>query len=47
MMEEPPISSAQSVCTRGTGSEANGVVSNFANMSDAQKQHVLNFLRSL
>jgi len=30
-----------------TGSEANNVVSNFANLSDTQKQHLLNFLRSL
>jgi CxxC motif-containing protein (DUF1111 family) len=30
-----------------TGSEANGVVSNFLGLSEAQKQNLLNFLRSL
>jgi CxxC motif-containing protein (DUF1111 family) len=30
-----------------TGSEANGVIANFNALSEAQKQHVLNFLRSL
>src|SRR5262249_40951632 len=30
-----------------SGSEANGVVANFQNMSEAQKQDLLNFLRSL
>jgi CxxC motif-containing protein (DUF1111 family) len=29
------------------GSEANGVVSRFGNLSESQKQHLLNFLRSL
>ena len=30
-----------------TGSEANGVVNNFLGLSEAQKQDLLNFLRSL
>jgi CxxC motif-containing protein (DUF1111 family) len=30
-----------------SGSEANGVIANFAGLSDAQKQDLLNFLRSL
>jgi CxxC motif-containing protein (DUF1111 family) len=32
---------------RSTGSEGNGVVSNFNNLSENQKQDLLNFLRSL
>jgi CxxC motif-containing protein (DUF1111 family) len=30
-----------------SGSEANGVIANFAGLSEAQKQDLLNFLRSL
>ena len=30
-----------------TGSEANGVVGNFMNLTETQKQNLLNFLRSL
>jgi CxxC motif-containing protein (DUF1111 family) len=30
-----------------TGSEANGVISNFNNLGEGRKQDILNFLRSL
>jgi CxxC motif-containing protein (DUF1111 family) len=30
-----------------SGSEANGVVANFSSLTEAQKQDLLNFLRSL
>jgi hypothetical protein len=30
-----------------SGSEANGVIRNFSNLSPQQKQNLLNFLRSL
>ncbi len=30
-----------------SGSEANGVVGNYLQLSETQKQHLLNFLRSL
>lgn len=32
---------------QSSGSEANSVVNRFSNLSETQKQHLLNFLRSL